>query len=371
MSPSRWAVPLLLPGLLAIAPPKEVARERRAVESRLANQKEALELLQDQKVSALEVLDLYDRLAHAYLERVRWLDGQVKQLEQLSAAFSFERALTRRAISEKVKSLGPRLLLQYRLSRRRTLEVLLPAKDLAALVWRARTLTALNREDLEDLEQLQSLSRFSDSLNAEADALDAALANARVEAKAEAQHAANAKAELSDAVAYIQAKANVTERVIADLNRADAELSRMIHDLTEAPTSGFGALRGKLPLPVDGGHIEVGYGNVLNPKFNTVTLHKGFDIRAPLGTPVRAIAAGKVVYAAWLRGYGNLMIIDHGQGYFTLMAHLARFAHRTGDVVRAGEEVGQVGDTGSLKGAYLYFEIRERGQAVDPAAWLK
>ncbi len=84
---------------------------------------------------------------------------------------------------------------------------------------------------------------------------------------------------------------------------------------------------------------------------------------------MHAVAPGKVVFAGWLRGYGNLLILDHGSGYHSLMAHLASVVPTVGAEVQPGEEVGTVGDTGSLKGAYLYFEIRKGGLAVDPAPW--
>jgi septal ring factor EnvC (AmiA/AmiB activator) len=119
------------------------------------------------------------------------------------------------------------------------------------------------------------------------------------------------------------------------------------------------------------GVLEAGFGKVVNPRFNTVTIRKGVDIRAPEGTPVKAVAEGTVAYAGWLRGYGNLLILDHGGGYHTLMGHLASMAPAVGASVAAGEVVGEVGDTGSLKGAYLYFELRRGGQAVDPVPWLQ
>ena len=98
---------------------------------------------------------------------------------------------------------------------------------------------------------------------------------------------------------------------------------------------------------------------------------KGLFIRAPQGQPVRAIAGGQVVYAEWMRGFGNLLIVDHGNRYHSLMAHLDSFSRTVGDVVQVGEELGRVGDTGSVKGPYLYFEIRRSGEAMDPAAWVR
>jgi septal ring factor EnvC (AmiA/AmiB activator) len=85
---------------------------------------------------------------------------------------------------------------------------------------------------------------------------------------------------------------------------------------------------------------------------------------------VRAVAPGKVAYAGWLRGYGNLLIVDHGDGFHTVMAHLAQMSRAVGEQLQAGDELGTVGDTGSIKGTYLYFEVRQLGQAVDPALWL-
>jgi septal ring factor EnvC (AmiA/AmiB activator) len=157
---------------------------------------------------------------------------------------------------------------------------------------------------------------------------------------------------------------------VAELERADRELASLLRQLDRAPdTSGFGALRGRLALPTSG-MVEVGFGRVVNPRFNTVVEHKGLDIRAPQGAAVRAVAEGKVVWTGWLRGYGNLLILDHGGGYHTLMAHLAGFQHHVGETVKAGEEVARVGDSGSLKGPYLYFEVRVRGLAVDPTPWM-
>jgi septal ring factor EnvC (AmiA/AmiB activator) len=109
---------------------------------------------------------------------------------------------------------------------------------------------------------------------------------------------------------------------------------------------------------------------VVNPKFNTVTVQNGVDIAAPAGAPVRAVAPGRVVHAGWFRGYGNLVIVDHGAGYHTLVAHLGSMRTAMGEEVEAGDVLGSVGDSGSLKGPYLYFEVRERGRPVDPRPWL-
>jgi septal ring factor EnvC (AmiA/AmiB activator) len=133
--------------------------------------------------------------------------------------------------------------------------------------------------------------------------------------------------------------------------------------------SGFAGRKGKLTAPADG-PVSVGFGKVVNPKFNTVTIQNGVDIEAPAGAPVHAVAPGRVVHAGWFKGYGNLIIVDHGGGYHTLVAHLATMRTAMGEDVEAGEVLGTVGDSGSLKGPYLYFELREKGKPVDPRPWL-
>jgi septal ring factor EnvC (AmiA/AmiB activator) len=136
-----------------------------------------------------------------------------------------------------------------------------------------------------------------------------------------------------------------------------------------AKGSGFAGRKGKLAAPADG-PISVGFGKVVNPRFNTVTFQNGVDIEAPAGALVHAVAPGRVVHAGWFKGYGNLVIVDHGGGYHTLVAHLASMRTAQGEDVEAGAVLGTVGDSASLKGAYLYFELREKGKPVDPRPWL-
>jgi septal ring factor EnvC (AmiA/AmiB activator) len=135
------------------------------------------------------------------------------------------------------------------------------------------------------------------------------------------------------------------------------------------PGRRFEAFRGKLPFPVEGQILST-FGKNENPKFNTFTVQKGIEIQAPLGAEVHAVYPGRVLYADWFKGYGKILIIDHGEGYYTLLGHASTLLKEVGEEVRRGEVVALVGDTGSLKGPCLYFEIRQRGKPLDPLEWL-
>jgi len=129
--------------------------------------------------------------------------------------------------------------------------------------------------------------------------------------------------------------------------------------------------RGRLAWPLEG-RIVTAFGTERHPDFNTVVMNKGVEIAPVQGRSlILAVHPGKVVYADYFQGYGNLLIIDHGLTYYTLYGHCSEFLAAVGDMVRAGQPVAVVGDTGSLKGECLYFEIRYKTRALDPLQWLK
>ncbi|WNG34561.1 peptidoglycan DD-metalloendopeptidase family protein [Archangium violaceum] len=364
------AQPSASEGAASESPVQDEATEREAVRERLSTQRAALALIESRKVSALEVLEMVEQRAATSSQRVKALERDLSVFRKRLAVAEHEDAVTQQMLREQMRRLSPRLWGMYRLMRRRPLEVLLSAKDFSAMVWRSRALRATLEEDLRVLRTVQRVAGLRRQSAAELRRLQGSL-NVRLGFLREQEALAKAQQEaLEEVVGAIKGEAELARRMVRELEQADADLTRVIQEMNEGPaTSGFGALKGKLPFPAPG-VIEVGFGRVVNPRFNTVTVQKGVDIRAAAGTPVKAVAEGTVAYAGWMRGYGNLLILDHGGGYHTLVAHLSSVAHQVGAHVAAGDVVGEVGDTGSLKGAYLYFEIRRAGQALDPAPWL-
>jgi septal ring factor EnvC (AmiA/AmiB activator) len=128
-------------------------------------------------------------------------------------------------------------------------------------------------------------------------------------------------------------------------------------------------MRGKLPWPASG-TLASTFGRQEHPRFHTVTFNRGIEISAPQGREIVAVADGSVIYADWFKGYGRLIILDHGGGYFTLYAHAADLRVKAGDTAAGGQAIATVGDSGSLEGPQLYFELRHKGKPEDPLAWL-
>jgi septal ring factor EnvC (AmiA/AmiB activator) len=173
------------------------------------------------------------------------------------------------------------------------------------------------------------------------------------------------------------------ERMVGELQEASQRLQALLKELQqsrpkplakaptpETPAVGFGTLKGRLPWPAEG-KIVVTFGQQVHPRFGTRTFKNGVDIGADEGSAVTAVYTGLTAYAGWFKGYGNLIILDHGLGYFTLYAHVGEIHTQVGESVRQGQVIGTVGDTGSLTGPRLYFEVRYQGRPQNPEQWLR
>jgi len=176
----------------------------------------------------------------------------------------------------------------------------------------------------------------------------------------------------------IRQEKNLELQAIAQLEQSQLQIEKIIENLEsqrkrvplELPEGVFAASQGKLPWPVSGNVIAT-FGEQLDPKTKTVTFNPGVVIDAQLGAPVQAVADGLVIYNSWLRGYGRFIILQHDSGFYTLYAHLGEVLADNGTLVRAGDTIAQVGDSGSLVGPALHFEIRQGKKQLDPLEWLK
>jgi len=140
-------------------------------------------------------------------------------------------------------------------------------------------------------------------------------------------------------------------------------------EVTWAPEIPFRELKGKMNWPALG-RVVSRFGLQKHDRLATVTENPGIAIQAQEGAPVNCVCAGKVTRITWLRGYGNTVIVDHQDGYYTVYAHLGTISVREGQIVSTGDQIGRVGQTGSLEGPRLHFEIWAKREKQDPLGWL-
>ncbi len=161
-------------------------------------------------------------------------------------------------------------------------------------------------------------------------------------------------------------RATQDEKQLAELLRKlKPALARIPRETGASPDTPFAALRGKLNWPVQG-QISARYGSA---RLEGRLKWQGVLIEAPEGNEVRAVSRGRVAFSDWLRGLGQLVVIDHGGGYMTLYGHNQALFKEAGDWVEAGEVIASVGASGGRDKPGLYFEVREQGEPRDPMAW--
>jgi septal ring factor EnvC (AmiA/AmiB activator) len=176
-------------------------------------------------------------------------------------------------------------------------------------------------------------------------------------------------------IAALQHQSAQSEQQIANLEEKAKRLEHLI-DVLSAQNAGtpveadIRSVQGALGWPVDGKVIET-FGRQVEPKFSTVTFNNGLKIAAPAGTEVRSIFLGTVLFSQWFKGYGNLIIIDHGNRVFSLYGNLKSPSVAVGDKVRAGQAIAGVGESEEAQLGYLYFEIRQDNKPEDPQKWLR
>ncbi|MBI5485507.1 MAG: peptidoglycan DD-metalloendopeptidase family protein [Deltaproteobacteria bacterium] len=162
----------------------------------------------------------------------------------------------------------------------------------------------------------------------------------------------------------------LSRRKLSSRHEKPGSKLKPLAELPPVPDRGFASQKGRMSLPVRGEILE-SFGKHKHPEFNSYTFSKGLSISSSAGTDIKVIYDGTVIFADYFKGFGNMVIVDHGGGYFSLYAHAARIAKRVGAEVSRHETIASVGDVDSTKGAILYFEIRHQGKPVDPAAWVR
>jgi septal ring factor EnvC (AmiA/AmiB activator) len=163
------------------------------------------------------------------------------------------------------------------------------------------------------------------------------------------------------------------QKMLSELKEAARRLLDIIRESSRTDdysAKGFGRLKGKLSWPSEG-RIAIPYGPQKDPQFNTPVFRNGIHIQTDASADARSIYAGKVIFAEWFKGFGQLVIVNHGSGYHTLYGNLSEIFSQVGAIIKTNQVVGKVGTSGILNAPGLYFEIRYKGKPLDPIQWLK
>jgi murein hydrolase activator len=229
-------------------------------------------------------------------------------------------------------------------------------------------LVARHSTESEQLQHQQALARYKEKLLSEENSESKQVEKRRKDRESLLKRIRQDRELLKKQLAEKKEAAERIESLIKSLETRRESLPPPT-TVTWAPEVPFAQLHGKMNWPIRG-KIVAYFGLQKHEKLATLTENPGIEIEAAEGSPIRVVCTGQVTKITWLRGYGNTIIVDHRDGYYTVYAHLSDISVREGQVIKAGEVIGQVGDTGSLSGPRLHFEVWAKRQKQDPIAWL-
>ena len=364
---------------LDTSPALDSAREERdAVDKELLAHREALSNVEGRENELLDRLDALNRKIQEARKDAGDLRRKIKTIEKRIADAETERQDVGRRIAEQEQHVAGRLVALYKLNWLGSLNVMASADSINGMVQRKAALERILSLDNRQREQLlQDYERWSflqiDLENSRKAELDL---EARYEDRIRAldRERAVRAALLND----VRSQKRLEKAAISALKTAADELDTIISSFTtratgrsEPPPPGsIGTLKGLLDAPVKGKIVNF-FGPFKNTRYDVMNFRSGIEIQTERGEPIAAVFSGKILYADWFKGYGNMIIIDHGENYYTVYAHIEEAFKSTGDDVEAGEVIATVGDTGSITGPKLYFEVRHHGKPLDPLQWLE
>ncbi len=360
---------------------KELEATRKDLE---AKRKAAKQLLGKEQTATKDLrrVDKEINVTEKYVKKLSRTEGN---LDRQLTVTTGEVHKARDALSLQRDLLAWRLREIYKYGRTRSLELLLSSESFAQLLVRYRYLAMVAESDkrlmqdfdrdrakLEDSEaKLKTQLSDISSLRKEKEHEKGNLVALRKTKQTTVSKIQNERKSYEEAARELERAAARTAKILEGLERRRKdELARKVPTPAWMLSADFEKNRGILNWPVSGS-VAGRFGNSTHPRFGTKTFNPGVDISAPLGTEIKAVSRGRVDYASWLEGLGNCIILNHGSGFYTLYAHAAEVFVRVGQEVPAGQVIAKVGDSESIRGSCLHFEVRKGKQALDPEQWLR
>ena len=368
----------------AHAGPSDQLKELR---SRIDQLQRQLSESEETKSEAADSLRESERAISHANRRLFELAGQQRMLKDTLSRLERTKSHTRESVEAQHALLAKQLYQQYVSGQPEPLRLMLNRQDpneiarqmhYLSYIYRARAeVIATLRADASDLERLsgevEAKSRELSSLQSDEAGQRKQLQQQRLQHAAMLKQASNQIARQRSEITHLKRNeerlARLVERLARELARPTKRERRTRNDqLPEPLRSGerFSGLKGRLRLPVIG-ELADRFGS---PRADSGLSSKGLFIAASQGQEVRAIASARVVFADWLRGFGNLMILDHGGGYMSLYGNNDALFRQVGDIVKGGDAIAAVGATGGNPQTGLYFELRFQGKPFDPLTWV-
>lgn len=355
--------------------PERTAADRQGIKEKIQKETRRVADFSQKEMEIIEGLNEIDFTLNQARVKADTLSKETRELEKTIHTIQKERQDLTDQVKEKRGYAGKRLAALYRMSMIGSLDMMEAPSSVFDFVLKQNAMKRAVKSDFivleaqtKDLEQLAAL---------EQDLARQRQAKSKLEKDLTLQIRIKEKESRKKEVILheIRRKKKLSKAALESLKTSAKKLDEKMYVIEKKvfhpiDDSSFSRQKGRLSRPVKG-KIITRYGKAATGGYNAFTFRNGIDIKVERGEPVHSVFKGEVMFADWLKGYGNILIINHGENYYTLYAHVQEVFKKTGEKVDTGEVIATAGDTGSIKGLCLHFEVRHHGKPVNPMKWLK
>lgn len=374
----KWILPWILVGI-ACMPTLLHAQDAQATAAQLERLKRDVTQLQariatreKERKDEQQALAEAERAINRVTAELRSLDQELLQLNENMQGLQSQRAELETALEERRALINQLIQEQYRQGRQPRLELLLKQEDPERLDRMLRYYDYLNAELTLQLQTYQEKLESLGSTRLAIGSTEEQIIERREQLTREQEQLEKAKSDRQAALTRLAQVQQQEQQRLTSLRRDQQELESLLAEIQKSLEAArlaqdnqqFASLKGRLPWPVEGSLLRT-YGSQ-----RSGVSFEGLLIGSQTGSQVRAVHQGRVVFSDWLRGYGLVMILDHGGGYMSLYGHNQTLLREPGDWVSAGQAIATVGNSGGHEEIGLYFAIRHQGKPVNPSEWL-
>ncbi len=354
-------------------------KEAEDIDRQIEEGEATLDDITEKELGVLGSLNRLDISMDKTSRRMSTGKSQLAKLEKKIAATTEDYKNLTKQIGINEDYAAKRLVALYKISWSGKMSILASARSMQELLQRQRTLEqildhdeAVRQQLLEDKTRLKNLLDRLNAQQMKKRTLQTRIkkqfkeiSRQRTRRTALLEEIRNKRSLQIEAIESLKQAADALDQTIASL-KVEINPAEQLANVNMQP---FSEYKGLLKMPVRGKIIAT-FGPYQHPKFKVTNFRSGIDIEADRGAKVQAVFAGHILYASWFKGYGNMIIINHGDNYYTVYAHLEALLKTRGDYVNTGDDIATVGDTGSMFGPKLYFEVRHRGKPMNPLEWI-
>jgi len=354
-----------------------LTHEKNEIAQQIDKQKKAYKQASKKEKDIIQELDLVDRKLNQSSRQLSVLDAEIKTIDKKIKSAQHQSQELLNKIAETERYVSKRIVSLYKLKRLGASTIFYHADSFSDVFSSYKYLEYILTYDNQFRSKLMAdKKRLGEVFN---DLKDKRFQKKSMQKRIVSiyEERKRQKAERSKILKEIQSKKgmlasamNALKQSAIHLDQTIANIQKQIIKDKQKKNVIFNKHRAKLRLPVKGKVINK-FGSYTHPKQRLNSFQNGLYIVADKGEPIKAVCPGRVLYADWFKGYGNMIIIDHGDSYYTVYAHADEIFKHKGEVVDQGEVVGTLGDTGSMMGPGLYFEVRHHGKPINPIKWLK